>query len=51
MHRVVVAAIDSGPFRATDDELNAGWSVAGDLARSPLLVDPVQLPVEGFDEW
>jgi hypothetical protein len=50
-HRVVVTAIDSGPFRPTDDELNAGWSVAGDLARSPLVVDPKQLPAEGFDEW
>lgn len=48
---MVVTAIDSGPFRPTDDELNAGWSVAGHLARSPLVNDPAELPTDGFDEW
>ena len=50
-HRVVVTAIDSGPFQPTDDELKAGWSLAGNLARSPLMDDPAELPTEGFDEW
>jgi hypothetical protein len=50
--RVVVTALDSGPFRPNEVQLNAGWKRDGRFAISPRISDAGDVPFCGcFDEW
>lgn len=49
--RVAITSCDSGPYRPTLDEVNAGWSLVGNTAISKKIEDPLELPAVGFDEW
>jgi hypothetical protein len=49
--RVAVVACDGGPYTPSADELAAGWSLAGNVAISGEVTDPLDLPTPGFDEW
>lgn len=49
--RVLIASFDSGQFAPTQKELDAGWSVQGGQAVSPLVRSASDLQAVGFDEW
>ncbi|GJI94264.1 hypothetical protein RugamoR57_09820 [Duganella caerulea] len=49
--RVAITSCDSGPYRPSLDEVNAGWSLVGSTAISKEIEEPLELPAVGFDEW
>lgn len=49
--RVVISSFDSGPFKPTRAERHLGWRTIGNLAISPPVDSPTELPQAGFDEW
>lgn len=52
-HRVVIAAFDSGPFRASAEELRMGWEQRGDVAVTTAIRSSGDVPVsgEGDELW
>lgn len=48
---VVVTATDSGPFRLSRRQREAGWSAVRDLSICSAVESVVDLPRCGFDEW
>ncbi|HNC08118.1 MAG TPA: hypothetical protein PLX14_05390 [Anaerolineales bacterium] len=48
---LVVSAFDSGPFVPTNTEQAQGWQYKNNLAFSPLVKNPVDLPTGEYDEW
>jgi hypothetical protein len=48
---LVISSFDSGPLRATSDELARGWKQAGDLVIVPYVSEVSELPYDQYDEW
>ena len=48
---VVIASCDSGKYKPSEAELEAGWEVADGFAVSPKITAVCDLPMPGFDEW
>jgi hypothetical protein len=48
---VAVTSLDSGPLFLSEEEKIAGWQSRNDIAYSPQVQLPDQLPHGGFDEW
>ncbi len=48
---VAVTSIDSGQLKPTEKETAAGWQSRANIAYSPNIGDPQQLPRAGWDEW
>ena len=48
---VAVTASDGGPLPLNESELASGWSVAGDVAISPLIEHIDEVPFDEYDEW
>jgi hypothetical protein len=49
--RVAITSCDSGPYRPSLVEVNAGWSLVGSTGISKEIENPTELPTLGFDEW
>ena len=48
---LAVTSLDSGPVFLSEKEKIAGWQSRNDIAYSPQVQLPDQLPHGGFDEW
>lgn len=48
---VAVMSLDSGPLALSPEESAAGWRRVGDVAYSPRVGSPAELPTAGYDEW
>lgn len=48
---VAITSIDSSPLVPTDNETAAGWQSRGNVAYSPKIQKPEDLPRAGWDEW
>lgn len=48
---VAVTSLDSGPLRLSEEEKSIGWQCRNEIAYSPQVQLPDQLPHGGFDEW
>lgn len=48
---VIVTSLDSGPLRLTEEQKTAGWRSQNEIAYSPQVQSPDELPYGGFDEW
>lgn len=55
---VAITSVDSGVFTPSEADVAAGWKSVGDIAYSPRLASPEEVPknaccrdCSGFDEW
>jgi hypothetical protein len=48
---VVISCFDSGPLRATEEEIAKGWQQQGDLVIVPCVDSISDLPYDNYDEW
>lgn len=48
---LVISCFDSGPLRATEEELAKGWQQQGDLVIVPRVNSVSDLPYDNYDEW
>jgi hypothetical protein len=50
-HRIAISSCDSGPYEPTLAEFAKGWTRQEEVAVSPGVNAPSDLPMPGFDEW
>jgi len=48
---VAVISFDSGPFRPSEHEVQLGWTSVDEVAYSPRVTAPEDLPYDQYDEW
>jgi hypothetical protein len=48
---IAVTSFDSGPLSPTEEEMAAGWQSRGNIAYSPRIQSPQDVPRGGWDEW
>jgi hypothetical protein len=50
-NHVAVVCCDSGSYKPETEELVSGWQIGQGTALSPIIKEPAELPMPGFDEW
>ena len=48
---VAITSFDSGPLRLSSEQLAKGWTSVADVAYSPQVQDPKDIPADQYDEW
>jgi hypothetical protein len=48
---VAITSFDSGPLKPSEEEVAKGWGAVEDVAYSPQVQTPDELPSDLYDEW